>query len=117
MSKFSILLRSNKLLFISFGLSIIVVIVGIFMLAITPAQSPDLSLNKAQQETNQTFVNELNEGKDLILNSMKSSDDQNHSYKNTSPARGSEEWCEAMMIKKESDWNEADTQLFGQKCL
>lgn len=70
----------------------------------TISQQDDLSLLKSLDDT-ETIINNASKSKANVL-----STDQRL-------VRGSEEWCEAMMVKPDVEWNDPDTRLFAQKCL
>lgn len=111
--KISAILNSNKLLFISFGLSVAMVVLGILLIVFIPSETEP----SAQKETaiESDLTKSLNDTESLINHASGTS--ANSVEDDAQIVRGSEEWCESMMLKPGSDWNDPDTQLFAEKCL
>jgi hypothetical protein len=114
-SKFSEAFRSNKLLFISFGLSLAMIVIGILLiLVVTDNNSPAESPSEVK-DNQRSLIDELDETESLIITANKDSPDTLTGNENVE--RGSEAWCEVMMETPDADWNDPDTRLFAQKCL
>lgn len=113
--KFSTLLQSNKFLFLVFGLSILMLIVGVILINKTPDTAPEAISPAVPQQDDLSLIKSLDDTEAIINNASQSNTagllgDQRQ-------VRGSEEWCEAMMVKPNAEWNDPDTRLFAQKCL
>lgn len=114
-SKFSALLQSSKLLFLLIGLSLLILIMGILLISRTPDMVPEAVSPSAEQQEDLSLIKSLNDTETIINNASKNdapslTDEQRE-------IRGSEEWCEAMMVKPDAEWSDADARLFAQKCL
>lgn len=114
-SKFSDAFRNNKLLFISFGLSVGMVIIGILLILVVPNNNSPVVSPRETTDNQSSLINELDETESLIINANKNSSDTLTGNRNVE--RGSEAWCEVMMETPDADWNDPDTRLFAQKCL
>lgn len=113
-SKFSALLQSNKLLFLLIGLSLLMLVIGLFLISRTPDTVPE-EIPLVEQQEDLSLIKSLNDTQTIINNASKNdapslTDEQRE-------IRGSEEWCEAMMVKPDAEWSDADARLFAQKCL
>lgn len=111
MNKMSKLLASNKFFVIVFGLSLVLVVIGILLIL--------SSSSEENPSSDSTLIESLGEAQSLINSAGQSqASASNLSGDNSSETmRGSEAWCEQMMLKNDRDWTESDTQLFSQKCL
>lgn len=113
--KFSTLLQSNKFLFLVFGLSILMLIVGFILISRTPDTSLEAGSPAVPQQDDLSLLKSLDDTETIINNASKNYTDG--SVRDQRQVRGSEEWCEAMMVKPNAEWNDPDTRLFAQKCL
>ena len=111
------LLTNTKFVIALIALSLLIVIFGIVMVVSTSpenTESPEVVQN-GEPTVDTSFADSLQQTEELI--------DANAQSVLASSAdvvqleRGGEAWCEAMLVKAGSEWNEADTQLFAQKCI
>ncbi|MGM8228853.1 DUF3012 domain-containing protein [Cellvibrio sp. ARAG 10.3] len=114
-SKLTTILQGNKLLFVVFGLSVLMLIVGAMLIARTSDISPEPAPTPANQDDDLSLIQSLDDTEDIINNASRNG--VNPLPDDTRLVRGSEAWCESMMAKADTDWNDADTRLFAQKCL
>lgn len=113
-NKLSSVIRANKLLFIGLGLSLLMLLVGAMLIMQTPPAPPE-NVPVNNQQDDMSLIRSLDDTETIINSATKGAvqaapDDERL-------VRGSEPWCEAMMLKPDAEWNEADTHLFAQKCL
>lgn len=115
-NKLLALLTSTKFVIALIILSAAIVIFGVVLILSTP--NPDLAATQAVQSNEQvaepSFSESLQTTESLIVNSTRSAQ---VSSSGIDLERGSEAWCEGMLVKANDDWSEADTQLFAQKCI
>ncbi|HSX84255.1 MAG TPA: DUF3012 domain-containing protein [Cellvibrio sp.] len=114
-SKFSVLLRSNKFLFVVLGLSVLMLVVGLLLIARAPDIAPQPAASEAPQEDDLSLIQSLDDTEEIINNASRNG--VNPLPDDNRLVRGSESWCEHMMAKPDAEWNDADTRLFAQKCL
>lgn len=110
----------NKII-ILLGVSVLVVALGIFLILTAKqhdVQSGEVA-NGVGHSSQASFKESLEESRGLIITASErtGSGDINDAQGSSRLVRGSEEWCEFMMEKNNNQWSEADTQLFGLKCL
>ena len=114
-SKFSALLRSNTFLFVVLGLSVLMLVIGIFLIARAPDIAPQPAATEMSQEDDLSLIQSLDDTEEIINNASRNG--VNPLPDDNRLVRGSEAWCENMMAKPDAEWNDADTRLFAQKCL
>jgi len=118
MNKLLTLLTSTKFVIALIILSAAIVIFGIVLIISAP--TPDdtglpETVQGAEPVAEPSFEDSLQTTESLIINSTQTT--PNSSSNVTNLERGSEAWCEDMLVKANDQWNEADTQLFAQKCI
>lgn len=114
-SKFSALLRSNTFLFVVLGLSVLMLVIGIFLIARAPDIAPQPAATEMSQEDDLSLIQSLDDTEEIINNASRNG--VNPLPDDNRLVRGSEAWCENMMAKPDAEWKDADTRLFAQKCL
>ena len=128
-SKIVSVLKDNKLITVIMAASLLTLLVGVALIITAPepinsvpeSSPPQNELLATEPEFSEDVITSAERASGLIHELSQSTDQSQTPVASQAPAvnitRGSEEWCEAMMSKADADWNEADTQLFAQKCL
>lgn len=122
-------LKDNKLITVVIAASLLTLLVGVVLIitAPEPADTAHESVPRQHEplakepEFSEDVITSADHASSLIKELSQPADESQAPMTNQAPAvnvvRGSEDWCEAMMLKSDADWSEADTQLFAQKCL
>lgn len=141
MNKLLAILNSKYFLSIIVGLSILVIIAGVFMVkhaneqAIVYAEQQKLMADqKANQDANETLEKlhamaaqaqaELDASRSTQTGAPEKIDFTPESAKekvanmqNKNPESGSEDWCEVMMVKPDTEWTQEEQRIFARNCL
>lgn len=135
MNAFSRVLRSNLLLVIALVSSLLLLIIGGYLIytapdaAIAPAAQPATSDNMdfdipplpevdsnppADLSSVQAALNEMSKG--VVPTGQEFSPEVIAEALATEEA-GSETWCDIMLLKPDADWTETESQQFAQHCI
>lgn len=138
MNKLIAVLNSKYFLASVIGLSVVVIVIGVFIVkhaneqalihsqqtAVTPVEDSSQEIVQQFQQlaasaqtelaASKAGVTQLPEAMDLIPDASKEKVER---MTNKNPELGSEDWCEILMVKPSSDWSKDDQANFAKHCL